>query len=93
MNSGEMERLAKAVARETVAETFLTLGLDIKDPVSVQGQFAFLRNLYYGARHVRNLVIAGVVAALVTGGAWVFWSGFKASVAAPISSVSAPLGK
>jgi hypothetical protein len=40
-----MEKLAKIVAKEIVSETFLTLGLDIRDPISVQNQFATLRNV------------------------------------------------
>ena len=47
MNAGDMEKLAKIVAKETVSETFLTLGLDISDPIPVQNQFATLRNVHY----------------------------------------------
>ena len=83
MNAGDMEKLAKAVVKETVKETFLTLGLNIDDPISVQNQFAFLRNLHYSMRHVRNTIIAGVLGMLVTGAGWAFWAGFKASAAAP----------
>jgi hypothetical protein len=89
MNAGEMEKLAKMAAKEAVAETFLTLGLDIRDPISVQNQFATLRNIHYSMRQVRNVIIAGVLGALVSGGVYAFWAGFKASAAAP-SAVSAP---
>ena len=41
-------------AKEAVSETFLTLGMDISNPISVQGQFAFLRHLHYAARHARS---------------------------------------
>jgi len=34
-------------------------------------QFAFLRNLHYAARHVRNVIIAGVLGAPVSGGIYV----------------------
>ena len=91
MNAGEMEKLAKMAAKEAVSETFLTLGMDISNPISVQGQFAFLRNLHYAARHARNVIIAGVLGALVSGGVCAFWAGFKASAAAP-STISAPGG-
>jgi hypothetical protein len=76
-----MEKIAKMAAKEAVAETFLTLGLDIKDPVSVQGQFAFLRNLYYGTRQVRNVVIAAGVTSFVGGLAWALWTGIKVGAA------------
>src|SRR5436190_19473504 len=61
MNAGKMEKLAKMAANEAVSETFLTLGMDISNPISVQGQFAFLRDLHYAARHARNVIIAGVL--------------------------------
>jgi hypothetical protein len=92
MNSADMEKLAKMAAKEAVSETFLTLGMDISNPISVQGQFAFLRNLHYAARHVRNVIIAGVVGAIVSGGVYAFWAGFKASAAAPSVTISAPGG-
>ena len=88
MNAGDMEKLAKMAAKEAVSETFLTLGMNISNPISVHGKFAFLRNLHYAARHARNVVIAGVLGALVSGGVWAFWVGFKATAAAPSSSTS-----
>jgi hypothetical protein len=89
MNNADMEKLA---AKEAVSETFLTLGMDISNLISVQGQFAFLRNLHYAARHARNVVIAGVLGALISGSVWEFWVGFKTSAAANLV-VSRPSGK
>jgi hypothetical protein len=91
MNSADMEKLAKMVARETVVETFLTLGLDISNPISVQNQFVFLRNLQNTMREIRNVIIAAVIGATVSGGVYAFWTGFKASAAAPSSAVSTPV--
>lgn len=81
MATHEMKELAKLAAKEAVAETFMALGLDIKDPISVQGQFAFLRNLYYGARHVRNVALAAGVATVTSGIAWAVWAAVKAGAA------------
>ncbi|KRR21922.1 hypothetical protein [Bradyrhizobium retamae] len=92
MNSADMEKLAKMAAKEAVSETFLTLGMDISNPISVQGQFAFLRNLHYAARHARNVVIAGVLGLIVSGAGWAFWAGFKVSAAVPAPTISAPGG-
>ena len=64
--------------------------MDIKDPISVQNQFATLRNIHYSMRHVRNVVIAGALGAIVSGGVYAFWTGFKASAAAPAVSVPKP---
>jgi len=86
MNNADMEKLAKLAAKEAVSETFLTLGMDISNPISVQGQFAFLRNLHYAARHARNVIIAGIVGALVSGCVYAFWTGFKAT---PTASAAA----
>jgi len=88
----EMEEVvkmaAKVAAKEAVSETFLMLGMDVSNPISVQGQFAFLRNLHYAARHLRNVVIAGVVGAVVSGAVWAFWTGFKVSAASPVATIS-----
>ncbi|WP_426526789.1 hypothetical protein [Bradyrhizobium sp. McL0615] len=94
MNAGEMEKLAKMAAKEAVSETFLSLGLNVSTPdaiLSVQNQFATLRNLHYSMRQARNVIIAGVLGALVSGGVYAFWAGFKASAAAP-ATTSAPIG-
>lgn len=90
-NHSDMEKLAKMVAKETVSETFLTLGLDISNPISVQNQFATLRNIHYGMRHIRNVIIAGILGAAISGGVWAFWVGFKASAAAPSTNIASPV--
>ena len=67
--------------------------MDVSNPqsvISVQGQFSFLRNMHYAARHLRNVIIAGVVGAAVSGAVWAFRTGFKASAAAPPALISAP---
>ncbi|MCA6114235.1 hypothetical protein J6524_04735 [Bradyrhizobium sp. WSM 1738] len=95
MNAGDMEKLAKMSAKEAVSETFLMLGVNISTPEAIQStqnQFATLRNLHYGLRHARNVIIAGILGAAVSGGVWAFWTGFKASAAAPASTISAPGG-
>ncbi|WP_338688895.1 hypothetical protein V5279_25015 [Bradyrhizobium sp. 26S5] len=73
-------------AKEAVSETFLSLGMDVSNPASVismQGQFSFLRNMHHAARHLRNVIITGVVGAAVSGAVWAFWTGFKAIAATP----------
>ncbi|WP_431014543.1 hypothetical protein [Bradyrhizobium pachyrhizi] len=91
----ELEQIAKMAAKAAVSETFLTLGLNVSTPeaiLSVQNQFATLRNIHYGMRHVRNVIIAGVLGAIVSGAVWAFWTGFKANAAAPPATISAPGG-
>ncbi|MHC2462138.1 hypothetical protein [Bradyrhizobium embrapense] len=94
-SNGDLERIAKMAAKEAVSETFLSLGMDVSNPasvISVQGQFSFLRNMHYAARHLRNVIIAGVVSAIVSGAVWAVWTGFKASAAAPSATISVPGG-
>lgn len=90
----DMEVLARLVAKETasetaketVKETFLMLGVDISTPAAIQSaqnQFSTMRNLHYSMRHVRNVVIAGILSAAVAGALGAFWMGFKASAAVP----------
>ncbi|WP_029080732.1 hypothetical protein [Bradyrhizobium sp. th.b2] len=91
----DLEKIAKMAAKEAVSETFLSLGMDVSNPasvISVQGQFSFLRNMHYAARHLRNVIIAGVVGAIVSGAVWAFWAGFKVSAAASPPTISAPGG-
>lgn len=81
MVTHDMREVARLAAKEAVSETFLMLGLDIKDPISVQNQFGFLRNLYYSARHVRNVALAAGAAAIVSGVGWAIWAAVKAGSA------------
>lgn len=93
MSGGDFEKIAKMTAKETVTETFLMLGMDVSTPAAVQSaqnQFATLRNIHYSMRHVRNVIVAGVLGAMVSGGLYAFWTGFKASAAAPPVSIAKP---
>lgn len=76
--------MARMAAKEAVAETFLTLGMDVKDPkavISVQNQFAFLRNAHYSFRHMRNAAIAAGVGAIISGIGWSIWTALKVGTA------------
>lgn len=91
MSAGDFEKIAKMAAKEAVTETFLMLGMDVSTPAAVQSaqnQFATLRNIHYSMRHVRNVVIAGVLGAMVSGGVYAFWAGFKVSAAVPPAIIS-----
>lgn len=82
MNQVDFEKFARTVAKETVAETFTMLGMNIADPISVQGQFAFLRNLQYAARQARNVAITTVGSMIAAGVCWAVWASIKAPAAA-----------
>lgn len=82
MATHEMKEMAKLAAKEAVAETFMMLGLDIKDPISVQNQFSFLRNMYYAARHVRNVALAAGIGLMVSGIGYALLNALKTGAAA-----------
>jgi hypothetical protein len=88
MNSNDMEKLAKMAAKEAVSQTFLTPGMDISNPISVQGQFPFLRNLHCAARHARNFIIAACSARWLDAGYMFF--GLASKVNAVPTSGAAP---
>ena len=81
MATYEMKELAKLAAKEAVAETFMALGLDIKDPISVQSHFAFLRSMYSFAGHARNVIAATAIGTLVSGIVYAVWAAVKAGAA------------
>lgn len=71
-------------AKEAVWEIFLTLGMDISNPTSVQGQFAFSSQSSRRPRHARNVIIADALGAIVSGRVYAFWTGSKVNAAAPV---------
>lgn len=77
MVTHDMREVARLAAEEAVSKTFLMLGLDIKDPISVQNQFGFLRNAYYATRHIRNVLLAAVASSAVTGIGYAIWTAVK----------------
>lgn len=78
----DFEKLAEMVAERTVSKTFMSLGLNINDPISVQGTFAFVRNLQYAARQARNVAITTVGSMVAAGIVWAVWASIKAPAAA-----------
>ena len=64
MSGADLEKLASLAAKAAVFETFMTLGLDIKNPIDVQNQFAFLRTLY----SARMIVLTAFLGAIGSGG-------------------------
>lgn len=68
---------ARQVARETVGEMFLALGVDIKadgEIVRVQQDFAYMRSMRLGMRHVRYALYTAVLTASVSGGGAILWA-------------------
>jgi len=76
-----LERIARMAAKETVEQTFLMLGMDVKDPIATQRTFAFLKNLQHSFYMIKRAAIAAAVGAVVSGLGWVIWLGVKAGAA------------
>ncbi|MGA8079964.1 MAG: hypothetical protein WB868_21520 [Xanthobacteraceae bacterium] len=76
---------ARAVARETVTEMFLALGVDMKadgEAVRVQQDFAFMRSLRLGMRHVRYAAYTALITVAMSGAGALIWSAFTAAAKA-----------
>lgn len=75
MTRDEAKEVAREAAREAVHELLIELGIDHKDPLEMQRDFQFLRDLRGGTEAVKRksvltlvgLLITALVAALVLG--------------------------
>lgn len=90
---GALKEFCRSLAIDMAAERTRT-ALTVDDQNSGAKSIAVYvdSQLHYAARHARNVIIAGVVGALVSGCVWAFRVGFKANAAAPSSTISAPSG-
>lgn len=67
----------KDVVKETISETFILLGIDIKDPLEVQKDFQHMRAHREATAIVKKRALQGFVGILVAGIIATFWLGFK----------------
>lgn len=77
---GITEDQLRVVIRETVHETFLTLGIDIEHPLEMQKDFQGLREfrLLLGSMRTKSiLVLTGFLVSAMVGAVWL---GIKASL-------------
>ena len=68
------------VVRTAVHETLVTLGLDVSDPIELQKDMAFVRDLRRGSDAVKTKGILVVVGLFVTGIVGAIWLGLKAAL-------------
>lgn len=86
MNASNRE-IARQAAKETVAEYFNILGVDINDPEerrSLQADHAYLRRSRQGAEEIAKIVRRSAITLALGGFAWVLWEGFKIAVRAKV---------
>ena len=70
----------RTLMRDTVHETFLTLGVDASDPIEVQKDFQHLRDWRKTTEAVKRkgvVTIVGILAAGLAGLVWVTFFGQK----------------
>lgn len=68
----------KDVVHETVATTFKTLGVDADNPLTVQGDMLFIRELRSASDKIRSRSLVVVVGMLVAAALGAIWMGVKA---------------
>jgi hypothetical protein len=68
------------VVRAAVQETLITMGMDVSDPLQLQQDMAFLRDLRRASDTVKTrgiLVVVGLMVTAIVGAAWL---GIKAAL-------------
>ena len=84
LESGSMTRGdVKQVVREAVQETLLTLGVDADNPLLVQQDMHFIRELRSASETIRSRGLLILVGILVTALAGATWLGIRASLGQP----------
>jgi hypothetical protein len=68
------------VVREAVHETLLTLGVDAAQPLDVQQDMHFVRELRAASEKIQSRGLLVLVGILVTGLAGAVWIGIKSSL-------------
>ena len=76
-----MQKIARVTAKETVRETFQGLGVDMSDPISVQHDFAFVREFRTTWASARRRTVIVLVGVLASAGAGALWLGIRAALA------------
>ena len=58
---------------ETVKQTLVTLGLDVRDPIKLQKDFAHLRDWRESSEKIKSKGIVTLVGVIVTGAGGLAW--------------------
>lgn len=70
----------REMIRQTVRETFTTLGVQVNDPIEVQKDFQHLREWRTTTDSIKKKGIMTMVGILITGAVAAAWLGIKALV-------------
>lgn len=71
------EKQVREIVKESVKETLVTLGIEACDPIDMQRDFQFLREVRQTAEKVKGKAILAAVGVLVAALLGVLWLGFK----------------
>ena len=78
MTEAEIDRIVRKAAKCTVEEVFLTLGIDVKEPLEVQQDFAWLRNRRFLENKIRTrafITMSVIVTGAIVAAVWATVSG------------------
>lgn len=67
----------REIVQETVRETLIAIGVDQKDPLAVQQDLAWLRQLRLAAASARGKAAAAMIGILLTAAAAALWTGVR----------------
>lgn len=83
VNNAELQALADAAAKKAIEELFVKLGVDLKDPLAVQMDFAHLRRQRQASEEVSKLAMRTVWGLVITGGIGLLITGIKLAIKTP----------
>lgn len=72
----ELDKM-RAVARMTVDELLIRMGIDVSDPIEMQKDFQHLRDWRTSTESIKKKSVLTLVGILITGMAGALWLGFK----------------
>jgi hypothetical protein len=73
----DLREIAREAAREAVKELLIALGIDAKEPLEMQEDFAWLRRYRKMSEKVGSRVLITLITIFVGGGAAAIWTKFK----------------
>jgi len=83
MNEDEIGDLVSSAVQQGIKEALLTVGLDSRDPIALQRDFQFVRDLRKTSDSIRSKAILTTVGFVVTGIVAVVWLGIRAILRTP----------
>ncbi len=73
----------RRIVQETVAETLLSLGADVKNPLTMQKDFQHLRDWREATETMQRKGLVAIVLLIVSGLAGLVWLGFTSTIGSP----------